>query len=102
MKLPHSSKNVFTGRPNGVIEHTAVLGVRQDKSAFPRARVATNQPAVVTNRTRSHASNTKTPRTQKRHSTKRQTEPLTAWFKPIVAHEIRRMARAENISISAV
>jgi hypothetical protein len=101
-KLLHSFENVFTGRPNGVINHQQVQHVRQDKRAFSRARTATNQPASLGKAMRAHQLNTKNSRSQKRHSSKRQTEQVTLWVKPIVKAELQRKAAQEGLSVSAV
>jgi hypothetical protein len=99
---PHSSQNVFLRQSHSVIRQQQNLGVRQDKGAVKRARIATNQPAPRGKVTRSPALNNDTPRSQNTPKPKRKTIHLTLWVKPIVKTELKRLAGQEGLSISSV
>jgi hypothetical protein len=100
-KLPQSLKNVFTGRPNGVVPPSAQQGVVQDKRAFASARPATSQPASQKPVMRAQPLDKKLPRSQTRPTPKRRTEQLTLWVNPVVKAELQRKAAQEGISLSA-
>jgi hypothetical protein len=98
---PHFSQNVFLRQSHSVIRQQQNLGVRQDKGAVKRARIATNQPAPRAQVTRSQALNNDTPRLQNKPTPKRKTIHLTLWVKPIVKTELKRLAEQEGLSVSA-
>jgi hypothetical protein len=99
---PHFHQNVFVRQPHSVIKQQSNLGVRQDKGAVKRARIATNQPAPRAQATRSQELNNDTPRSQNKPTPKRKTIHLTLWVKPIVKTELKRLAGQEGLSVSSV
>ena len=107
---PHFSQNVFLNQSHSVIKQQQNLGVRQDKGASKRARIATIQPAPREKVTRSQQLNNDTPRSQNKPNPKRKTVQLTLWVKPVVKAELKRIAEQESnkkkeekeVSISAV
>jgi hypothetical protein len=99
---PHFSQNVFLNQSHAVIKQQQNLGVRQDKGASKRARIATNQPAPREKVTRSQQLNNDTPRSQNKSTPKRKTIHLTLWIKPVVKTELKRLAEQEGLSVSAV
>lgn len=99
---PHFSQNVFLRQSHSVIRQQQNLGVRQDKGAVKRARIATNQPAPRVQVTRSQELNNDTPRSQNKRKPKRKTVHLTLWVKPIVKTELKRLAGQEGLSVSSV
>lgn len=74
--------------------------VWQDKTALLRGRTASRQPAPQKEQARVRTLNTQNSRTQKKHSTKRQTVSLHLWVKPGVKEELQRIAQSEGLSIS--
>jgi hypothetical protein len=99
---PHFSQNVFLNQSHSVIKQQQNLGVRQDKGASKRARIATTQPAPREKMTRSQQLNNDTPRSQNKPTPKRKTIHLTLWVKPIVKAELKRLAEQEGLSVSSV
>jgi hypothetical protein len=99
---PHFSQNVFLRQSHSAIRQQQNLGVRQDKGALKRARIATNQPAPRGKVTRSQVLNNDTPRSQNKPTPKRKTVYLTLWVKPIVKTELKRLAEQEGLSVSSV
>ena len=99
---PHFSQNVFLNQSHPVIKQQQNLGVRQDKGASTRARIATTQPAPREKVTRAQELNNDTPRTQNKPITKRKTTHLTLWVKLIVKTELKRLAEQEGLSVSSV
>lgn len=77
-------------------------GVWQDKAVLTFDRIASVQPASVEKVLRSHATETKNPRSQNRSTAKRKTVPLQLWVQPLVKSEIRRTAEREGLSVSKV
>jgi hypothetical protein len=100
--LSHSAQNVFSTQSHAVIKQQQNLGVRQDKGASKRARIATNQPAPRGQATRSQQLNNDTSRSQNKTTAKRKTVHLTLWIKPIVKTELKRLAEQEGLSVSSV
>ncbi len=100
-KHPQSFANVFPTRHNTGNTPPATRGVRQDKGAFVRARIASRQPAPVANQLRPQAVNSIPPRSQTKPIPKRKTDHLTLWVKPGVKAELQRKAAQEGISVSA-
>jgi hypothetical protein len=98
---PHFSQNVFLRQSHSAIRQQQNLGVRQDKGALKRARIATNQPAPRGKVTRSQALNNDTPRSQNKPKPKRKTVHLTLWVKPVVKAELKRLAGQEGLSVSS-
>jgi hypothetical protein len=100
------SSSVFAGTSQTGVDpevlQRPLRGVRQDKGALTRARVASLRPAAQEKTMRSRALNNKFPRIQKHHSTKRKTVPLTLWVEPIEKTELGRIAEREGLSLSAV
>src|SRR6266704_3538503 len=76
-------------------------GVRQDKGAHSRARIASPQPAPPKDMARPHQMNSNNPRSQYRPTPKRKTVHLTLWVKPVVKAELKRAAESEGLSVSA-
>jgi hypothetical protein len=99
---PHFSQNVFLRQSHSAIRQQQNLGVRQDKGALKRARIATNQPAPRGQATRSQELNNDTPRSQNTPAPKRKTVHLTLWVKPMVKAELKRLAGQEGLSVSSV
>jgi hypothetical protein len=99
---PHSHQNVFLKQSESLINQQRNLGVGQDKGAWKRARIATDQPAPRGIVTRSQELNTDTPRSQNKPTPKRRTIHLTLWVKPIVKTELKRLAEQEGLSVSSV
>ena len=85
---PHFSQNVFLNQSHPVIKQQQNLGVRQDKGASTRARIATTQSAPREKVTRAQELNNDTPRSQNKPIAKRKTTHLTLWVKPTVKAEL--------------
>lgn len=66
-----------------------------------RVRAASPQPVPPKNTARTHRMETKSPRGQKRSSQKRRTVQVSVWVKPGVKDELERIAKREQISLSA-
>src|SRR5438874_10934114 len=82
---------------------TTLRGVRQDKDAPRRVRIATMQPVVPKNTARTRQMNTLSPRSQKsykKRSTKRQTMQISGWGRPQLKAELERIAEQEGLSLS--
>jgi len=100
--LPHSHQNIFSNQANPTKNKDAHGDVRQDKRAFPRARIPSPQPARSHIPMRAQPTDNKTPRSQNTPVAKRRTVQLTLWTNPIVKAEIQRIATREGLSVSAV
>jgi len=74
-------------------------GVRQDKHAPERVRVASQQPVTPKNTARTHQMNTQYLRSQKR-STQRKTVQVAGWITPQLKAELGRIAQQEKLSLS--
>src|SRR6266487_263381 len=75
-------------------------GVWQDKSATPRERIATRQPASSEKPMRTQQMSTQRDRSQNKTVPKRKTVCISLWVKPVVKRELQRIAAAEKLSIS--
>jgi hypothetical protein len=99
---PHFSQNVFLQQSHTTIKQQPNLGVRQDKRAFQRARIASRQPASLKKVMRAQQLKKDTPRSQNKPIPKRKTIQLTLWVKPVVKAELKRLAEQERLSVSSV
>jgi hypothetical protein len=97
----HFNRNIFSEQSNSVTKAKQSRGLRQDKGASERARLASSQPAPRENRMRSHRLSNNSLRSQNKPIPKRKTVHLTLWVKPIVKAELQRLAEREGISVSA-
>jgi hypothetical protein len=99
MQHTHIQQNGFFRQSNIPNGSQPPGGVRQDKGASKRERIATMQPAPQKPMTRSRHMNSNIPRSQKR-STKRKTVHVTLWMKPEMKAELERCALQDGLSIS--
>jgi hypothetical protein len=103
-----SPQNVFILKAHEVTKERPGIGVRQDKSAALRERVATYQPERPAPVMRAHQGDIPPPRTQNKSTDKRKTVPLTLWVKPFVKSEVQRLVQLEvkqgkgDVSLSSV
>ena len=99
---PHSQSNIFSNQANPSKNQNAHGDVRQDKRAFPRARIRSGQPARSHIPMRAQPLSNNTPRSQNPPIADRKKEQLTLWVEPIVKAEIQRRAKREGLSVSTV
>jgi hypothetical protein len=97
---PQSVNNVFSQQSNGAVDERIQRFGGQDKTALARGHAATPQPEPHANSARSQPLNNNLQRAKKHGSTKRQTEQLILWVKPIVKADLKRIADREGISLS--
>lgn len=100
-KTPHSKQHIFTQSTNSTKNKDAPRNVWQDKRAFHRARIASNQPALHDKAMRAHRLDNNSARIQNKHVGKRRTVQVTLWVNPIVKAELERVAEQEGLSVSA-
>src|SRR6266446_8071405 len=91
-----SGRNVFQRQYHSPNVQQPQGGVRQDNPAPPRERAASPQPVTVEKDARTHQTNNKTSRSQKRSSSKRKTVPAMFWLKPGVKAELERIAQQQG------
>ncbi len=99
---PQNPRNVFQHQSHSSNLKRPPGGVRQDKYAFERVRIAPAQPVRITKGMRTQQLRTKNTRSKNRNVPKRQTVLVGAWVKPGVKEELQRIADTEGLTISAV
>ena len=87
---PHAAQNISVRRSETIITSQPAGGVRQDKGATRRARIATRQPAPTKNGMRPQAANITSPQTLPTHPSNHKTVHLTLWVKPLVKAEVQQ------------
>ncbi len=98
--LAQTRQNVFQHESHPSNQQRPPGGVRQDKRAFLRARIASPQPARYKEALRAQQMESNTTRSRNRNEQKRQTVQITLWVKPIVKTELKRIAEQEGLTVS--
>jgi hypothetical protein len=94
-------KDIFTPQDKSRWEGSDHAGVRQDKNALSRVRVARPQPVTPPEDKRTLPPNGNTQRLPTQHSTRRKREYVMLWVEPVVKSELERRAKRNNLSLSA-
>ena len=92
-------QNIFQNQSKTQTKDESHGGVRPDKYAKPRVHNASDRPVTDTDPGPYTPMNTKTPRTQKR-STSRRLSQLATWVEDPIVFKIQQHARKKNLSMS--
>jgi hypothetical protein len=99
-KSPPPQQNIYQNQSKQSKNGEAHGGVRQDKYAGARVHKASGRPVMDSDPARTSLSNTTIPRTKK-HSKKRRLSQLATWVEDPIVFKVRKIARAQDLSLSA-